>query len=149
MGEFLEHRTFKVKMGTTKSVTQVQKNGIPQGSVLSVSLFLVPCIPKLPGFSVSFYMDDLQVSYCHTDMQKIRQQLHSVLKACADTNGFAFSGSKTKLMHFRRQETFIDKPILKLHNSELLYASEKFSGSSARGWPHFPEAYPRTEGKMH
>lgn len=38
---FLENRRFKVKIGETYSETNMQENGIPQGSVLSVILFLI------------------------------------------------------------------------------------------------------------
>ena len=65
---FLTNRTFKVRMRNTLSQIKLQENGIPQGSILSVTLFTVKIdsiaklIHQTPRFQVSLYMDDLQIS---------------------------------------------------------------------------------------
>jgi hypothetical protein len=52
MSNFLQTRTFQVKIGNTVSDTLTQENGIPQGSSISATLFLIAindiskCIPN-------------------------------------------------------------------------------------------------------
>ena len=41
INNFLNERMFRVKVGTTLSTLYVQENGVPQGSVLSVTLFAI------------------------------------------------------------------------------------------------------------
>jgi hypothetical protein len=56
---FLTNRTFKVKINQYQSERKEQQTGIPQGSVLSVTLFIIKInklsetIPKEPGFHAS------------------------------------------------------------------------------------------------
>ena len=42
---YLSRRTFRVQIGTTLSKVFVQENGVPQGGVLSVTLFIVKMNP--------------------------------------------------------------------------------------------------------
>ena len=78
---FLQNRTFRVRLDNCLSGKHVQENGIPQGSVLSVTLFIVKVdeitklIPRNENFLVSLYMDDLQISYTHCDIGKIGGEL--------------------------------------------------------------------------
>ena len=39
--KFLENRIFKVKLGSSFSDWQTQEEGVPQGSILSVTLFII------------------------------------------------------------------------------------------------------------
>ena len=63
---YLQDRTFRVKLGTTFSREFLQENGVPQGGVLSVTLFIVKMnsiahvIP--PSVQYSLYVDDVQIS---------------------------------------------------------------------------------------
>ncbi|XP_014259728.1 uncharacterized protein LOC106672656 [Cimex lectularius] len=60
---FLENRRFRVELGTVPSEDYVQENDIPQGSVMSVALFLVAVngiadgIP--PQIKRMLFVDDL------------------------------------------------------------------------------------------
>ena len=62
--EFLKHRTLSVKIGNCMSERKIQQNGVPQGSVLSVTLFalkindIIGQIPKGPHFHYSLYLED-------------------------------------------------------------------------------------------
>ena len=64
IAEFLKHRTLSVKIGNYMSERKVQQNGVPQGSVLSVTLFalkinaIIGQIPKGPHFHYSLYLED-------------------------------------------------------------------------------------------
>ena len=74
---FLTDRTFRVQINGIVSDEKVQENGIPQGSILSVTLFIkidaiARLIPSEMRFHSSLYMDDLQVSYRHSDIRVIQ-----------------------------------------------------------------------------
>ena len=62
-------------MQNTLSQINLQENGIPQGSILSVTLFVVKIdsiaklIPQTLRFQASLYMDDLQISYRQSDLR--------------------------------------------------------------------------------
>ena len=67
ISEFLSDRKFKVRIGSTLSDMKTQEEGVPQGSVLSVTLFsikinnITKCLT--PGVDRSLYVDDLLICY--------------------------------------------------------------------------------------
>ena len=80
--------------------------GVPQGSILSVTLFSVKinsitqCLK--PGVDCSLYVDDFQVCYGSSNMSIIERQLQlclNKLQQWATDNGFQFSKTKTVGMH--------------------------------------------------
>ena len=62
---FLSNREFKVHVGSTLSKAHNQEQGVPQGSILSVTLFslkinnIVKCLN--PGVDCSLYVDDFLI----------------------------------------------------------------------------------------
>ena len=108
---FLSKRKFRVHIDFTLSNVKNQEEGIPQGSILSVPLFNMKInnvIKKLPyGFDGSLYVDDLMIcfksKYIHTIERKLQQGLKKISR-WATVNGFRFSKTKTKCVHFCRQE---------------------------------------------
>ena len=112
--EFLKERFFRVKVDNVLSDEQVQENGVPQGSVLSVLLFAVKInslakeLPTNdPGFLISLFVDDLQISFRHSDPNVIKVKLQNSLDKIhnwSEKNGFKFSSTKTQLLHFKKQE---------------------------------------------
>ena len=64
---FLQNRTFQVKINNTLSDTYIQQNGVPQGAVISPTLFniLINSIAnledKFPAISLAQYADDLAI----------------------------------------------------------------------------------------
>ena len=68
-GNFLTHRSFRVKIGDALSMTYYQETGVPQGGVVSESLLAL----KIRGITsqainssrtlISLYVDDLQISH--------------------------------------------------------------------------------------
>ena len=64
---FLSNRNFKVRVGTTLSDLQGQEEGVPQGSILPVTLFSIKInnIVKAlnPGVDCSLYVDDFLICY--------------------------------------------------------------------------------------
>ena len=84
-----------------------QEMGVPQGSILSVTLFglKINSIVKAisPGVDCSLYVDDFLICYRskHIDIiERHLQQCLNKLNDCADTNGFKFSSTKTVCIHF-------------------------------------------------
>ena len=75
----LQDRSFKVRVGSTFSDSHPQEMGVPQGSILSVTLFSVKinsitqCLK--PGVDCSLYVDDFQVCYRSSNMSIIERQL--------------------------------------------------------------------------
>ena len=76
--------------------------GVPQGSVLSVTLFAlkINSIVKAisPGVKCSLYVDDFLIVYRSKYIHIIERHLQrslNMLSHWADTNGFEFSSSKT------------------------------------------------------
>lgn len=106
---FFEDRTFRVYNGNHKSRELSTVNGIPQGSVLSCTLFLIALNSILAKVRkhvrVSIYADDLTILFSHEDLLTISYQLHIALKqiqAELHDAGFAISDSKTSCMLFSR-----------------------------------------------
>ena len=62
---FLDNRVFRVRVGNSFSTLHVQKNGVPQGSVLSVTLFAIAIdgIVTATGNAVrtALYVDDFAI----------------------------------------------------------------------------------------
>ena len=69
---FLSERKFRVRVGTSLSDFHDQEMGDPQGSILSVNLFIVKinsitsCIRN--GVDKSLFVDDFGVSYIHQNI---------------------------------------------------------------------------------
>ena len=70
IAHFLKDMSFKVRVGSTFSDSHLQEMGVPQGSILSVTLFSVKinsitqCLK--PGVDCSLYVDDFQYEYNRT-----------------------------------------------------------------------------------
>ena len=64
---FLDNRTFKVKVDNDLSDTYIQENGVPQGSVISPTLFIIlmNSLPdleeKYKEINVGKYADDITI----------------------------------------------------------------------------------------
>ena len=106
---FLSDRVLRVRVGNVVSEAQALDDGVPQGSILSVTLFAVAIngvIDVLPdGVHSSLYVDDLSISFSAARMplieRKLQLSIRRVSRWTAD-RGFRFSASKTVTMHFCR-----------------------------------------------
>jgi len=106
----LLERSFQVKSSNCLSDTYIQENRVPQGSTISVTLFLLsindiskqtpkPIIPML-------YADDFSLlcrSSSLTTIKQILQDATSELIKWSNTSGFRFSAEKTKLIIFNNK----------------------------------------------
>jgi hypothetical protein len=133
---FLANRKFRVRAGSHLSDTFKQEMGLPQGSILSVTLFVLKInsiVKFLPaGVRGSLFVDDFLICYRSRNMHSVERVLQGCLgkiESWADTNGFRFSKSKTVSIHFCNKRLLHPDPCLKLYNSEIPVVSEtKFLG---------------------
>ncbi|KAK4327312.1 hypothetical protein Pmani_002253 [Petrolisthes manimaculis] len=107
--EFLSGRSFSVRVGTTLSISVAQEEGVPQGSVLSVTLFAVAInaiASSLPdGISNSMYVNDLAVWFAASRMSVAERRMQLALDRVScwtGSQGFRFSPAKTVAMFFCR-----------------------------------------------
>ena len=124
---FLNHRSFQVKVGSQLSCSHEQEEGVPQGSVLSPILFEIKInsITKIlkDNIDCSLYVDDFLICYRSKDnMDTTEQQLqHQLdkLENWANQNGFKFSPTKTKTVHFCLKTSCVKIPELKIYNENI------------------------------
>ena len=103
---FLSDRTFNVRIGNTLSDIFKQEQGVPQGSILSPTLFgikindIVKCVKDL---DFSLFVDDFGIFIRSKNMETIEFKLQQCLNNIEDwatENGFIFSKTKTQCVHF-------------------------------------------------
>jgi hypothetical protein len=117
-------------------MSNVQKNGVPQGSVLSVTLFAITINSLVraigPHVFTSLYVDDVAIFYALTNMDTIERRFQLTinhLSHWALQNGFSFSAAKTQYVHFLRLRGVHPPPVLYLNNHALpVVPSAKFLG---------------------
>ena len=136
--EFLKNQNFAVRIQNYLSDRVEQTNGVPQRSVLAVTLFVIrinsiaKLIPQNPRFISSLYVDDLQIGCRHSSLQIAKNELQQCLNSLhrwTQRNGFKFSLTKTKAMHFTTLPGIINRPELKHGNAVIPYTDNvKFLG---------------------
>ena len=124
--QFLSRRLLRVRVGDVLSTPCALENGVPQGSVLSVTLFAVAIndvISVIPeGVHSSLYVDDLSISFSAARMSLIERKLQlsiNRISRWANERGFRFSPSKTVAMHFCRLRSVHPDPDLYLANRRI------------------------------
>ena len=102
-------KIISVRIGDYLFVARRIENEVQQESALSVTLFALKInyVFKLvlpdANLLVSLYVNDLQTEYDHSDVAMIQEKMQQCLDAIhtwASNNGFTFSSSKSKAMHF-------------------------------------------------
>ncbi|GBO20591.1 hypothetical protein AVEN_75196-1 [Araneus ventricosus] len=113
-------------MGHFYSNHFIQTEGVPQGSVLSVTLFIIhlsQILNFLPSYvHGSLYVDDLQISCQGSNMNMIERQLqHAVNKLVAwcDKNGHTISAEKSRCVHFCRKRNIHLDPNKQIRNAPI------------------------------
>ena len=124
IGAFLERRKFQVAVGNSTSDEFEQTAGVPQGSILSVTLFSIKInsianiIP--PDIHASLFVDDLQLTLSGYNLAETVEKLQPVIDNIykwANNNGFKFSSSKTNCMVFHKRPSYVGIPKFKLNNA--------------------------------
>ena len=98
-----------------------KQEGVPQSSLLSTTLFNIKIndiIKEIfPDMNGSLYVDDCTISYISKYIQTIERKLQpniDKINKWATENGFKFSETKTKCIHFCNKGNLLKDP--KLHN---------------------------------
>ncbi|MES9994020.1 MAG: reverse transcriptase domain-containing protein, partial [Candidatus Thiodiazotropha sp.] len=135
ISNFLSDRSFNVRIGSTLSDTFKQEQGVPQGSILSPTLFnikinnIVKCVNDTDS---SLYVDDFGIFYKSKNMENIEFRLQRCLnkvETWATENGFKFSKTKTQCVHFCQLRGLHPDPVLNIYGSPIPVVNEaKFLG---------------------
>ena len=132
INNFLYNRTIKVKTNNTYSDPVMLEMGIPQGSSLSATLFLIAvnCMSKCVKsyMSKSFFVDDARISYVTRNLEQGQEKLQEVLNDLVkwgDETGFNFSGTKTVVLIFCNKSGSNPNINLKLRDETLKIVKEK------------------------
>lgn len=109
ISNYLTDRLFRVRVGSTLSEIFEQEMGVPQGGVLSCTLFSIAIntvahvIKDLVTYSL--YVDDKRIAYAHSNpdicVERIQRVLQKVQRWALET-GFRFAPDKTEWMIFHR-----------------------------------------------
>ena len=105
---FLSERTFHILLGATLYEDKFsQEEGVPQGAILSTTLFNVKLndIAKAltHGVECSLYVDDFVIFIRSSTIEGCERQLQMCIKSIVGwtrRNGFTVSSNKTVAMHF-------------------------------------------------
>ncbi|XP_055605713.1 uncharacterized protein LOC129753889 [Uranotaenia lowii] len=115
--DFLTNRSFKVLVGGTLSELKTQRNGVPQGSVLAVTLFLIAMetlFVKIPRGVQSFiYADDIVLLVSGTQVRSIRKKLQKAVTNVidwADGIKFKISSEKSNILHICKRRRHKEVP---------------------------------------
>jgi hypothetical protein len=113
---FLMDRKFRVNIGNNRSEIRCQENGIPQGSVIAPTLFLI-CMQSLfqtipPNVYILVYADDITILAFHNFKSLARKSMQTAVNNVskwAEENGFLLSPQKSQLLHISNNMNFFLK----------------------------------------
>ena len=128
---FLSDRRFTVKIGSTFSDEYIQHEGVPQGSVLSCTLFAL-AVNGLPssvpdGVESFLYVDDFALvtaSSCLASAERRLQLAVGRAHRWATAHGFKFSPQNTVAMHFTMKRGLFPPLDLSLGRDNIREVSE-------------------------
>jgi endonuclease/exonuclease/phosphatase family metal-dependent hydrolase len=123
---FMSNRRIKVAIGNTMSNEVILENGVPQGAVISVTLFLIAINPitKLETITTKMvgYADDWVVysssALPHPAYTNIQTVIDKIDKWTSE-NGFSISNNKTKTLMISRRAKVADEPKIRIQGQEI------------------------------
>lgn len=123
---FLQNRRMSVSANGCTSEHVILQNGVPQGSILSVTLFLV-AMNKVVSFlqapvKAYLYADDVTLFCKGKNIRSTQQLLQSSLQEIqiwSHSTGFRFSPNKSQCIVFSRLRKQISDPKLIMENQQI------------------------------
>ncbi|PVD32243.1 hypothetical protein C0Q70_07676 [Pomacea canaliculata] len=133
---FLSHRHFQVRVGPILSDPQEQEMGVPQGSILSPTIFNIKIDSILksvcPGLEASLYVDDFTICIPGRSLPCLERRLQLCVNAVqkwVTENGFNFSPTKSVCIHFCKLRGMFPNPSITVKGTILKVVQEvKFLG---------------------
>ena len=128
ISDFLHNRHFRVRIGGVFSNYYDQRQGIPQGSVLSCTLFMiaingiVAVLP--PNVSSTLYVDNFAIYFSASHIptaQRVLQSAVNRISRWATSNGFKISRDKTIAVNFCKRGGQ-DNPDLVMESQPISFA---------------------------
>lgn len=133
---FLHDRYISVKIQDQLSSPHIIENGVPQGEVLSVLLFLIAIndLPQQTDFPITqrLFADDYSISLKSSNpirAHRLLQQTLDRISVWATERGFQFSAKKTVFITFCKRKPIPTLPPLRLQNFQITISNTtKFLG---------------------
>lgn len=127
INDFLTDRKFQVAVGTATSDTKEQENGIPQGAVISVTLFLIAMDSvfeqirkkKNKNVKILVYADDIIIIVIGERKKKLRAKLQKCVNKItewANSIGFSIAPLKSKMIHLCKVPRHKPLPNITINN---------------------------------
>ena len=123
---FLSDRTMKVRIGSSLSNPHPQHEGVPQGSVLSCTLFSLAInsiTNNLPiNTNSTLYVDDLCIYSSSHNLRSLERKIQNAankLSRWSTQHGFTFSHEKSVVMHFHKKRRIFPPPDIHLNRQRL------------------------------
>jgi hypothetical protein len=127
--EFLRRRLFRVKTGNHFSPLMTQNEGVPQGSVISCTLFLqaIDTISEVlpPNVSSSLYVDDYMIYASSGYLPALARRMQDAVNRLdnwTNERGFSFSSEKTMALHVQPARSHECAPDLFLHGRPISFS---------------------------
>ena len=122
--EYLRDREFQYLIGNSRSDVAPMKRGLPQGSILSPTLFnvMISDIPHPERIKVYEYADDIAISVTCKDLQEATNLIQGAISQIEDwtnTWNLKLNPTKTKAMCFTKQQILEHLPTLKLQHNDI------------------------------
>ncbi|XP_039432001.1 uncharacterized protein LOC120414751 [Culex pipiens pallens] len=110
IANFLKDRTFRVAIGNLLSTLRIMESGVPQGTILAVTLFLVRMtevkryVPK--GVSLKLYADDILLIAHGRSAAYVRKKIQEAVtgvETWTQSSGFELASTKSSIIHICRR----------------------------------------------
>ncbi|XP_055585229.1 uncharacterized protein LOC129738071 [Uranotaenia lowii] len=123
---FLEDRTFVVSVNGKESESKLQENGVPQGAVISVTLFLIAMNSVLSRIPINvkplIYADDILLMAWGKDQKTARaniQQAVDIIDCWSKEVGFTLSSIKSQILHVCRKNKHLEAPPIQIDDPQV------------------------------
>ena len=131
---FLCDRVFSVIVANSLSDECIQEEGVPQGAILSTTLFNIKLngivAEILPGVDCSLYVDDFVIIISSRSLDTVQRRTQlaiNKLQKWTFKNGFTISTEqdKTVAMHFCKRRNCHEDPYIHLNNIPIKFVQKK------------------------